>query len=323
MFLRQKKHLLRKVIPDLPDPIIDILMEYTDPFSRELKKVILNRIIQDAVPGFPYPVIDEIIGLSEDSLSQAEQVSLNDELLADMFAITEHGWYFLRHFYTDYSDGSYIVGVMTGGVGIIYLGIPFFLIDALINCCIESDDDKSFKFYATKIPYCFTAIIGTLLGLVISIIPAAIAAAFKMQHVSQTNQLKPLSSGKEIYETLTILEKATEKNTEKANRIITQIVNAYEESFHGKSAWDCPGLLFPCDQKSEQLYRQLQLKEEDFSLQEKAAAIAEYMQTKNRNAGKKLFEIILDKIKSTPDYMVNSTYQATDYNDYTYIYAGI
>jgi len=74
-----------------------------------------------------------------------------------------------------------------------------------------------------------------------------------------------------------------------------------------------PAPLFHRDKNSEELYKKLEDKKITLSLEDQGKAIAEYMATKNKNAGKELFSIILDKINSPTVVFDHSNYESDSY----------
>ncbi|MBA2649630.1 MAG: hypothetical protein H0U75_08590, partial [Legionella sp.] len=135
-----------------------------------------------------------------------------------------------------------------------------------------------------------------LLSSLICILPAFIHAGYHALDY-KFNKTRQQASGKEIYALLTKLEL---KDSKTVDKMISNIIEAYKESFHGTDSCEhFPGLLFKRDKKSEELYQYLQ--NPDFTQTKKTEAIEEFMKSKNKNAGKKMFNIILDKLESTRD----------------------
>jgi len=194
--------------------------------------------------------------------------------------------------------------------------LPFVMVDALIHCCKENAD-SDIHFYATKILFYTLVAMGSLLSLAVSLIPALIHAGFyALQYKISTTQQQV--SGKEIYALLKKLETKMNSDLRTASRMITSIQEAYEENFHNTDSWDLfPSSFFKRDANSEELHQTL--KDGQVSLLEKAEAIADYMKSKNRNAGKKLFNIILDTLESTAD--VTEDWVSYSHMDYSYDYS--
>ena len=229
-----------------------------------------------------------------------------------LFEITAAGCFFRQQFYSNCHFGMTLGGHSFGIAGMMYPLLPCLLLDLLIYYCQKIfKPEPDFNFFVTSSVYYTLVIIGMLLSSLICILPAFIHAGYHALDY-KFNKTRQQASGKEIYALLTRLEK---KNFETVDKMISNIIQAYKESFHGTDSCEhFPGLLFKRDKQSEELYRYL--KDLDATQTEQTKAIEEFMKSKNKNAGKKMFNIILDKLESTPDVREQHFYWAHDIRGY-------
>ena len=159
------------------------------------------------------------------------------------------------------------------------------------------EPDPDYNLFVTLHVYYALTAIGALLGAFIGIIPAFVHASYHALDY-KFNKTRQQASGNEIYTLLSTLEK---KDFCKVHKIIVSITKAYEESFHNTDACakNVQAVLFLRDKKSEALYQHLNNR--DCSQTSKREAIEEFMQSKNKNAGKKMFNIILEKLRAMND----------------------
>lgn len=186
--------------------------------------------------------------------------------------------FFKQSFYTNYRNGALIISYALCMLPM-YVAIMVDMCIAAFTCDILS---SSFPI-ATAVGY-FTATIGVAIGLIIIHVPALLYSAYE-------TVTRP--SGEEIFARLEKLDQLLEENKEaEAKEIIERIHKNYKGDF------DYPKALFSKDQNSEELYAKLT--NNSLSILEKALAIAEFMETKNGNAGKEMYHIIFEGLNYQP-----------------------
>lgn len=255
-------------------------------FSEEVKTSLQEFIPNDTIQLTLSFLNTEWNDLEDD---EKEQIKSEDRMV-EKFHTNNPFYFFTESLQSNCCSGARVSGCL---LRFIFL-IPLYMLEGIILflcCCIccydDKDIDETYLWCVSRVVFDLTKSLGIAIGFIISIIPAII--------LSLANT-KDRPSGELVYKLLKDFNKLVASNIHKANCIIDNIISEYNVLDKKGNIKDIefPGYLFSRDEKSEKLYRIL--KDNKISLEIKVEEISSYMETKNRNGGKDLYHIILDKL---------------------------